>query len=903
MTVPEQGPRQAPQTFRAVYRHGTTSTAVPYAPTTNINPRFDAKSGQYIILWSDVQRVFQDAQYALDGAEMVPFLVDDNWEELKPLRILANPGVVLDVALDPNSSSRSLYAIMGDVLRVSSSLSDAAANDAIGEGSAASGISLPGLTQQDLPVKSGQQTETLYSRAEKTPNVLHIGVGTGSGDGLYSRGNHSETSLSSSDSANTFYSADENWSGPSRRSSQSRLSQIRSPTVPDLAALTNHSEDSVSASPTDNEVPDVVSSSNAPLAETEQEITDITSIEATTSEAIISSRPVGKTVTPVLSKEVELESSDVEVAVSIPDGSKSRNIWSPQSKRILNRRGPQANVDPPNLADAPEDIQGRVVEYMEQLESLTWHEAPMPRLYDHPDGAEDCSGHGSSSYLQHTHQGFELNQPLELFKEYGVHLLLNLQLFMYSKRSLTTGNDYQTSPRRKTGLSYDQGVEFLQNALGMQKEQIEHSLNWMIDYLFSRALESTMENQLLHVLDGEIQKPPKLTPDDLVQLRSFISLPPNGPGTYGNLYRSVDDDGHVQWVCSTHFYELHPFFSPEYIHEAVQECGGYDYAQGNELASGLYNAQTGSIGARPRSNIEALHLYSALVAGIKCVPEVCLRFHWNVALEDMGLIRDAVVNFGVVSLSLMGPGLRHASAAHSELMIQIMMLPRIQMLVLDSAQAVLKHVHPLLLTKQFPGLRALHLQLDAGTGDLDDIASGLTSAIVNSPNITELSINWEEFEEILDIEAFLQKIAVNRLQAICVVLKVRMQEVTLTINNEEFHNVKLKSSNLFIAGTNPLIHSGHVETLTIADPSDTLGPEDGSELWSILSLNRRLRLLALDTDSNKFQSVGNAVRHIINTLRPNCVLSQLFLKDSLKNEPVSPFLVVFPPMDETPFLY
>ncbi|KAF9173133.1 hypothetical protein BGX21_009201 [Mortierella sp. AD011] len=894
MTVPGQRPRQAPQTFRAVYRHGTTSTAVPYAPTTDINPRFDAKSGQYIILWSDVQRVFQDAQYALDGAEMVPFLVDDNWEELKPLRILANPGVVLDVALDPNSSSRSQYAKMGDALRVSSSLSDAAANDAIGGGSAASGISLPGLTQQDIPVKSGQQTETLYSRAEKTPN----------------------TSLNSSDSANTFYSADENWSNPSRRSSQSRLSQIRSPTVPDFATLTNHSEDPVSASPTDNEVPDVVSSSSAPLAETEPDITDIASIEATTSKATISPRPVGKTVTLVLTKEVELESSDVEVAVPIPDGSKSRNIWSPQSKRTLNRRGPQANVDPLNLADAPKDIQGRVVEYMEQLESLTWHEAPMPRLfiilpktfisgdtrgsaasdfrlfwmceysYDHPDGAEDCSGHGSNSYLQHTHQGFELNQPLELFR-----------------KSLTTENDHQASPRRKTGLSYDQGVEFLQNAFGMPKEQIEHSLNWMIDYLFSRTLESTMENQLLHVLDGEIQKPPKLTPDDLVQLRSFISLPPNGPGTYGNLYRSVDDDGHVQWVCSTHFYELHPFFSPEYIHEALQKCGGYDYAHGSELASGLYNAQTGSIGARPRSNIEALHLYSALVAGIKCVPEVCLRFHWNVALEDMGLIRDAVVNFGVVSLSLMGPGLRHASAAHSELMVQIMMLPRIQMLALDSAQAILKHTHPLLLTKQFPGLRALHLQLDAGAGDLDDIASGLTSAIVNSPNITELSINWEEFEEVLDIETFLRKIATNRPQAICVVLKVRMQEVTLTINNEEFHNVNLKSSNLFIAGTNPLIHSGCVETLTITDPSDILGLEDGSELWSILSLSRRLRLLALDTDSNKFQSVCNAVRHTINTLRPNCVLSQLFLKDSLESEPVPPFLVVFPPTDETPFPY
>ncbi|KAF9357776.1 hypothetical protein BGX26_003084 [Mortierella sp. AD094] len=892
MTVPEQGRRQAPQTFRAVYHHGTTSTSVPYAPTANINPRFDVKSGQHIILWSDVQRVFQDAQYVLDGTEMVSFLVDDNWEEIKPLRILANPGVVLDVALGTGSNSQSLYAIMGDVLRVSSSLPDAAANGAIRERSVASGISQLRLAQQDLPVRSGQQTETSYSRAEKTATVPHTSADTGNGDGLYGQDNHSETSISSSDSADTFYSADENWRSPSRRSSQTKPSQIRSPTVPAPATLTNYSEDPMPACPTDNGVLDAVSSGNAPLTETEKDVPDITAIETTApepAEATISSRPSEETVTPVLAKEAELEPSDTEVVVSISKSSKSRNVWSPQSKRIYNRRGPQADVDPPNLADAPEDIQSRVVEYMEQMESLAWHEAPMPRLFivlpktfisgdtresaardfrlfwmceyscDHPDGAEDHSGHGSTPYLQHTHQGFELDQPSELFKRYGVHLLLNLQLFMYSKRSLTAGNDPQRSPRRKSGLSYDQGVEFLQNALGMRKEQIERSLNWMVDYLFSRTLESTMESQLLHVLDGEIQKPPKLTPDDLVQLRSFISLPPNGPGTYGTLYRSVDDDGHVQWVCSTHFYELHPFFFPEYIHEAVRNCGGYDYAQGNELITGLYSAQTGSIGARPRSNIEALHLYSALVAGSKCVPEICLRFHWNVALEDMRLIRDAVVNFGVVSLSLMGPGFRHASAAHSELMIQIMMLPRIQMLALDSAQAVLKHVHPLLLTKQFPGLRALHLQLDAGTGDLDDIASGLTSAIVNSPNIKELSITWEEFEEVLDIETFLRRIAANRSQPIYVILKVRRQEITLTINNEEFHNVNLRSSNLFIAGTNPLIHSGHVETLTITDPSDILDPEEGSTQYASAKLRVKTALSQRQLEKRTSASIPRGV--------------------------------------------
>ncbi|KAG0221247.1 hypothetical protein B0O80DRAFT_232602 [Mortierella sp. GBAus27b] len=61
-----------------------------------IRARVD-KSGKYIILWQDVQLAFPTATYALNRNVLVPFMEDDNFERLWPLRIAYQPGVELEV--------------------------------------------------------------------------------------------------------------------------------------------------------------------------------------------------------------------------------------------------------------------------------------------------------------------------------------------------------------------------------------------------------------------------------------------------------------------------------------------------------------------------------------------------------------------------------------------------------------------------------------------------------------------------------------------------------------------------------------------------------------------------------------------------------------------------------------
>ncbi|KAF9936879.1 hypothetical protein BGZ65_001975, partial [Modicella reniformis] len=75
------------QAFRAQF-----SSKVIVIPT-----RHDTKSGQRIVRWKDIQQCFKDAQYIMNGEEVVLFLTDDDLDDLIPLRIAHHPDVVLDV--------------------------------------------------------------------------------------------------------------------------------------------------------------------------------------------------------------------------------------------------------------------------------------------------------------------------------------------------------------------------------------------------------------------------------------------------------------------------------------------------------------------------------------------------------------------------------------------------------------------------------------------------------------------------------------------------------------------------------------------------------------------------------------------------------------------------------------
>ncbi|KAK3821114.1 MAG: hypothetical protein J3Q66DRAFT_438033 [Benniella sp.] len=69
----------------------------------NIPALIDPKSGNLIVLWRDIQSVFEDAKSVWNGKSLVPLVTDENLEQITPLRISYHAGVVLEVLVKEHS--------------------------------------------------------------------------------------------------------------------------------------------------------------------------------------------------------------------------------------------------------------------------------------------------------------------------------------------------------------------------------------------------------------------------------------------------------------------------------------------------------------------------------------------------------------------------------------------------------------------------------------------------------------------------------------------------------------------------------------------------------------------------------------------------------------------------------
>ncbi|KAG0370514.1 hypothetical protein BGZ54_006029 [Gamsiella multidivaricata] len=79
------------------FRNSPLSTASSTPTAVKIGTHLDHRTGQYVILWTDVRRVFRNAQYVIRDGTIIPLMTDADFKELSPPRILCHPGAVLDV--------------------------------------------------------------------------------------------------------------------------------------------------------------------------------------------------------------------------------------------------------------------------------------------------------------------------------------------------------------------------------------------------------------------------------------------------------------------------------------------------------------------------------------------------------------------------------------------------------------------------------------------------------------------------------------------------------------------------------------------------------------------------------------------------------------------------------------
>ncbi|KAF9110025.1 hypothetical protein BGX27_006862 [Mortierella sp. AM989] len=98
--MPASNPGGLPQLFRAIYKDDDSGAITPLSKTAIINPRLDGKLNENVVLWSDIKIAFRNAVHVWHENTVVSHLTDENLDFLQPLRILAYPGVILDVVIE-----------------------------------------------------------------------------------------------------------------------------------------------------------------------------------------------------------------------------------------------------------------------------------------------------------------------------------------------------------------------------------------------------------------------------------------------------------------------------------------------------------------------------------------------------------------------------------------------------------------------------------------------------------------------------------------------------------------------------------------------------------------------------------------------------------------------------------
>ncbi|KAI8347722.1 hypothetical protein B0O80DRAFT_209576 [Mortierella sp. GBAus27b] len=69
----------------------------------NIPTHKDPDTSNLVVLWQDIQDMFDNIEYIKDGKSLVSFLTDDNLVQITPLRIAYYPGAVLELVVGSNS--------------------------------------------------------------------------------------------------------------------------------------------------------------------------------------------------------------------------------------------------------------------------------------------------------------------------------------------------------------------------------------------------------------------------------------------------------------------------------------------------------------------------------------------------------------------------------------------------------------------------------------------------------------------------------------------------------------------------------------------------------------------------------------------------------------------------------
>ncbi|KAF9573179.1 hypothetical protein EC968_008921 [Mortierella alpina] len=422
------------------------------------------------------------------------------------------------------------------------------------------------------------------------------------------------------------------------------------------------------------------------------------------------------------------------------------------------------------------DVKARVEKYSKHLRESEWHEAPSPRLFIVMPAASASEGYllywlcedfSSGDLIPHlTHEpGIELRRPGQFFRTYGEMLLIGLYLFKATKDIITDDGGW-----------YDQGMSFLTRDLGCPRELAELDINRMINRLHESLSSHGISGKMAQTASESLPQ----NSDDMYGIRYFLknrsfSSKLSNERHHG-LYRLVGDEGNIQWICSTHFYQARSEdFDPPFIQHILKDYGAYD------VQRGLVAAQVRSKTAANAMNC----IYDAAVREFDSVSEFSLHLGWEASDPDLDELCSTVAGFNLVSVVLTSPNLRQMQPVLANPIRHIFKCNRIQSFGLGNLCEDRMLFDSLLLAKRSPKLKSLRLALDAKGWDCQAIKENFDRILGNLPVMEKLDVAWDEIEQVSHLESALRSFAAGMCQAHKVTMRGETQEVTLILDHSE----------------------------------------------------------------------------------------------------------------------
>ncbi|KAG0291368.1 hypothetical protein BGZ96_005263 [Linnemannia gamsii] len=834
-----------PQTLRSIYLEDRAARAHPPSSTIQLTPRFDSITQQPIILWNDITKVFKGALYVLCQGASVPFLVNDQFEDLTPLRIAVYPGLVLDVVLEnPNPPGSALTM---DTMQLPPLESKTL------------------LTPAGRPTPQAPQDYNRYDTGDIEGRIQVLSIAP------LDMGPRNPQTVSE---WNSTYNITSDVPAPSYGGADEKISH-----GPQSTSSDEHSH----ATPQQN-----------PQQRHHQHLQEQQQQQQQTMESYIPASQIEQHIQRLANKVLTTpchESAGPSMFIVIPTMTRSwgKLVSSKDRLRLfwLCECTVHSNPHQQQQGSSPTSISLR------------------PHLYDHP--------------------ALYINTNDQFIEKYGAYTMLNLWMFTQSRRGRSNSSECR--------IDYSEGLEILQQALGLSREQVELHLDTMISRLELAVPAATFDQQpqppsKTHLEEYEDDDDCRvslvsserilLDAAGLQELGKMISQP-DLMSSAGNNFASnfvtseeqaalaghelckyIAKDSSAQWICHSHYSERHPTFDPEEFMTSVMGIGDYSF-QPNRLGCHLQSS----------SDFETLMNSKLVQSG--CLIDMVFHFTdvYIPTLKDWRMFREALREIRLMHLVLVGPGLEAMTSAQVKSVFRTVLEIQLEALTIANAQFLLKHVQELWNTnrEQTYGLRYLwlYVEVQATIEDRDAVTHGFNNLILNTPHLQAVALLWNEGAPFGQGEMLVLALAYKSYLArksFKVSLGTRAENFDMTMDMGNYYLAEMTSPTLIKASRQFLAVTGQLQSLVISKPivgfelELVMIPLDAAKrewdhcvedldvvLFTLLSTNKEMNRLHLACEEGYFKVMAGIVELVRGDILEGggeCGLKVLTLEDKVQ---------------------